>query len=298
MALTVQENYNDLIAEKELQPTISSELSGELIAYPDAIGQMRLLLAELNSKSKVAIWRLWCFVIAAKMTIQQRYFDQAKVEIQAIVDKGSTINNSWLVDVAYDFQYGDTLSSIVGIDGKKRLLYEVQDDSKKVVKAASISKTANGVSLLKVAAEAGGSLAVLPIDQLNALKEYIDILQPPGCNIIVSTADGDIMLMDAEIYYNPLMGTGAYFETAVSDAVKAAIKSLSFAGVLTRELVEDAIKSVSGVVYFDLKTLKARTSGGSYGSNISLKYYTVAGYVLPDSDPENFKVTAIAQIGA
>jgi len=298
MAKTVQENYNDLVEEKELQTTISAELGQELYTYPDAITRMRALLDELNSKSAVAIWRLWCFVIASKLTIQQRMFDQTKVEIQAIVEKGATINNAWLVDIAYDFQYGDTLSSIIGIDGKKRLLYQTKDDSKKVIKAASWSKTANGVTLLKVAGESSGELVVLPIDQLNAFKEYIDIMQPCGCNIIVSTSEGDVMLMDCDFYYNPLIGTAAYFENAVKEAVKAKMKALPFAGVLTREAIEDAISNVYGRVYFDLKTLKAKNSGGTYGSDISVKYYTVAGYILPDSDPENFKVTAIAQVGA
>ena len=60
----------------------------------------------LSSTSRVAIWYLWSWVIAAAMSVLGNFYDQHKLEVIAIILAGKAHTLNWYMMKAKAFQYG------------------------------------------------------------------------------------------------------------------------------------------------------------------------------------------------
>ena len=69
MARTISEIYDEIIAEKELSTTLNAGLLPVGTTYDD-------LISELSAKSKVAVWRLWAYIVAVQSWVNEKLFDE------------------------------------------------------------------------------------------------------------------------------------------------------------------------------------------------------------------------------
>ena len=166
--MTTEDIYNEIIAVKE---------SGD---YPE--------LDELNSTSRVSIWRLWVFIFAFFSKTLQELF----VSFQAYIEEFFAKNQHgtllwWLVQIEH-WQYGDALEFISGV-----WKYPVLDTGKQIV-AQSALEVLGSVLIFKVAKDDGsGNLTALSAIEQTELLAYINQVKFPGTLVsLVSLLADDI----------------------------------------------------------------------------------------------------------
>ncbi|MCF6184353.1 MAG: hypothetical protein L3J56_06950 [Bacteroidales bacterium] len=220
--MTTEEIYNEIIDEKE---------SGQ---YPE--------LDELNSTSKVAVWRLmiWIFSFFSK-TIHE-LFESFKKYIEEVFAKNQHGTLLWWIEQIKAFQYGDILEFIDGV-----FKYAVIDETKQIVKRVAL-ETLNFVLVFKVATEdSNGNLIPLDTAQKTALHSYINKVKFPGTYTQVISENADDLKINLRIYYNAEV-TEAELNTFIEEAVNEYIKNIVFNGNFSITELTDKLQTVKGVV--------------------------------------------------
>lgn len=272
MARTVSEIQNELISAVQADPTLSG----------------------LTSPSATAIWRLWTFVIASSLEVQEQLWDVFKAELEQIAREAVPGTADWLQNRVLEFQYDATNPQVVTIvDGKAT--YPTVDVSLRIITRAAIKEQSNGRTLVKVAKDdgAGGLIPITSIEE-NALISYLDAIGFVGIPIDTSSQFPDRLRFQGEVFYD-----GQYVESTVKTNVITAIndylKSISideFDGKVVREKIIDAIQAVAGVTGIDtlnVSLIGRPSSVPLTGSTITItrEYETAAGYIIEEDTPSN-----------
>lgn len=267
MAQTISEIQDEVIAEKDAQPA----------------------LAELNSPSKVSIWRLFTYVFSASAWTLQKRQDLHKAEVLAMIQNERVHYLTWYEELAKSFQYGHPL--IPDSDQYDNTgLSESDIEDARVIKYAAAQEVYNtdenlkGVRL-KLATIVDGDLAPVPDAQMAAFKAYINKVKDAGVKIYESTSAADSLKLEVTIYYDPLVldadgkrldGTN---DTPVQEAINNfLLTGLVFNGVFITALLTDAIQAVEGVVIPHIESVEARHGILPY-EPIPVKYQPDSGYL-------------------
>jgi len=78
MARELSDIYNEIITEKESMTTLRTQFS----PFPDTFNN---LLWTISSGSKVAIWRLWVWLVAYAIWMFEKVQDTFKSEVEALI---------------------------------------------------------------------------------------------------------------------------------------------------------------------------------------------------------------------
>lgn len=263
MARTIQEIYDAIIQEKEQQ----TELSGLLPSDESASN----LLSDLTSSSKVAIWRLWAWVIAVGIRAHELLFDDFVVEANAIADSAPAGTPRWYQAQLFIFQYGDAL---VYTDNKYQ--YSVLDESKQIIKRAAIEQRPDGVVVAKIAKEIDGNPLPLDGGELSAVESYMAKIKFAGTRLAVLSLNADVVNLDYTIYYDPIISL-AVIQANVQLAIDNFQNNLSFNGKINVTKFTDTLQTVEGVIdpVFDDAT---GTPNSGTSESFSLNYLPAAGY--------------------
>ncbi len=295
MARTIIEIYNEMIAEKETNANLST--------LQPAIDSGQTLLTDLTTASKVAIWRLIFFVVAVGIWSHEKIFDLHKAEIETRANEMIPGTLRWYRDQALKFQYGDAL---IWDDETLKFAYPTGSTGAKLIAQASAIEPAgaNNQVRIKVAKLVSNDLVPLLPGEETAFSNYINQIKFAGTNVSVTNINADLLKLNIEIVYNPLILTptgelisdpGIY---PVRDAINNFIKFLPFDGVFNRNKFIDAIQSASGVVDPIINSIEAKTGALPYNPILN-NYIAGAGYLkidplFPLTDPA--VVTYTAQI--
>jgi hypothetical protein len=282
MALTIAEYYQLIILEVKTQPTISSELKGELDAYPNAIDRMRTLFAQLTSNSKVAFWRLWAFVMAVICWIQATLWDKAKEEITVLANAAIKDTDQAFLREVKLFEYPGTAV----IDPvTKEIVFSPSNPDNQIIKTAAIITDSLGVSNILVAQDDGaGGLMKIPSVVLDAFRVYLAMIQPVGTNVQGDSRDADRLKISLNVWYDPLAGYSdpTAFETEVNNALVASLLLTDFKSRTQKQVIEDAVRAVPGYKNLDFTILQAKSDAAiSYSNFQNGEYTAVAGYLKP-----------------
>ena len=272
MARTATEIQNEIILAVQADPTLSG----------------------LTSPSSVAIWRLWAFVVASSMEVQEQLWDVFKADLEQIAREAVPGTADWLQNRVLEFQYDATNPQVISVVNGKAT-YPTIDASLRIITRAAIKEQSNGRTLVKVAKDdgAGGLIPLTTIEE-NALISYLDAIGFVGIPIDTSTQFPDRLRFQGEIFYN-----GQYVETTVKTNVIAAInaylKSISldeFDGKVVREQIIDAIQAVAGVTGIDtlnVSLIGRPSSVPLTGSVVTItrEYETAAGYIIEEDTAGN-----------
>ncbi len=234
--------------------------------------------------SRTSIRRIWTYVVAFCIWTLEKLFDTHVEEVKRIIETQKPHRLQWYQDMALKFQYGQSLVqesesyANIGLD-------EEQIEAQKIIKVASVTEL-GGVLRIKVAKQgSNGELTELDeTTELKAFEGYIEKVKDAGVKIICSSEPPDSLMLDLEIFYNPLVLTseGARIDGNNDEPVKQAVDSylanLPFNGEYANTRLVDALQKVEGVVLPVIKSAYAQ-----YGSHSFLvvdeRYIPDAGYL-------------------
>jgi hypothetical protein len=249
-------------------------------------------LNELNSTSKVAIWRLWVYIIAVAIWSLEKLFDQHRADIDKRLAELKPHTARWYRSKALAFQYGfDLLPNSDKFNNVGHT--EEQIEASKIVKYSAVIESKNeGRLIVKIATEQGEQLQPITDAQKQAFEAYLSEIKDAGVRLSVVNYQPDILHLQMKIVYDPLVldsnGQSILHATKpVEEAIKSYLKRLPFNGELVLAHLIDALQQAEGVKipHLVLAQSKNITSGGSYGAfeTIEISKIPTAGYFKIDN---------------
>jgi len=243
-------------------------------------------LAEANSTSTRAIWRLFSYVVAVAILLLEQIIDVFKAENETALSQAIPNTASWLTKKIFEFQYSATNPQIIQLNNLIPS-YNVVDTSLRIITRASVVTTVSNRVIIKVAKSEPP--VALASGELSSLQGYINALGVAGVQYNCISQDADRVYINADIFYN-----GQYSSTiqgTVINAIQLFLANLSFNGQLKISDLELAIRNTVGVNDILIKDIKVRDSfttfeNGTYliqnKTTISRLFPTIAGYIVEE----------------
>ena len=249
-------------------------------------------LNELNSTSKVAIWRLWVYIIAVAIWSLEKLFDQHRADIDKRLAELKPHTARWYRSKALAFQYGfDLLPDSDKFNNVGHT--EEAIEASKIVKYSAVIESKNeGRLIVKIAGEQGNTLQPITDAQKQAFEAYLQEIKDAGVRLSVVNYQPDVLHLQMKIIYDPLVldsnGQSILHATKpVEDTVKSYLKRLPFNGELVLAHLIDALQQAEGVKipHLVLAQSKNITIGGGYGAfeTIEISKIPTAGYFTIDN---------------
>ena len=249
-------------------------------------------LNELNSTSKVAIWRLWVYIIAVAIWSLEKLFDQHRADIDKRLSELKPHTARWYRSKALAFQYGfDLLPDSDKFNNTGHT--EEQIEASKIVKYSAVVESPNeGRLIVKIAGEQGEQLQPITDAQKQAFEAYLSEIKDAGVRLSVVNYQPDILHLQMKIVYDPLVldSNGQSITNAfnpIERTIKAYLKKLPFNGELVLAHLIDALQQAEGVKipHLVLAQSKNITSSGEYGAfeTIEISKIPTAGYFTIDN---------------
>jgi hypothetical protein len=248
----------------------------------------------LTSNSKVAIWRLWVYIVAACINIFEQLMDAYKIEIEAIADTAIPGTPQWVKDRTLRFQYDATVPQVLEVNSDLTLSYEIEDDTKKIVTRCSVTQGTSKAVSIKVAKATSitdNTPIALATAEYNSLVGYWNLIGFAGLTYNIINKASDKISITATIYYK-----GQYSSTIqqdVENAIKNYLAEIPFDGKVRISKIEDAIQAVAGVNDLKIDTIQARDNDTVFASGVKIydlatgvnyvTYQMVAGYAIPET---------------
>ena len=270
MARTIQEIQNLILQAKAQEPALN----------------------ELNSTSKVAIWRLWVYIIAVAIWSLEKLFDQHRADIDKRLAELKPHTARWYRSKALAFQYGfDLLPDSDKFNNVGHI--EEQIEASKIVKYSAVIESKNeGRLIVKIAGEQGELLQPITDAQKQAFEAYLQEIKDAGVRLSVVNYQPDVLHLQMKIIYDPLVldsnGQSIIHATKpVEETIKSYLKRLPFNGELVLAHLIDALQQAEGVKipHLVLAQSKNITSSGEYGAfeTIEISKIPTAGYFTIDN---------------
>ena len=270
MARTIQEIQNLILQAKTQEPALN----------------------ELNSTSKVAIWRLWVYIIAVAIWSLEKLFDQHRADIDKRLAELKPHTARWYRSKALAFQYGfDLLTDSDKFNNQGHT--EEAIEASKIVKYSAVIESKNeGRLIVKIAGEQGDTLQPITDAQKQAFEAYLQEIKDAGVRLSVVNYQPDVLHLQMKIIYDPLVldsnGQSIIHATKpVEETIKSYLKRLPFNGELVLAHLIDALQQAEGVKipHLVLAQSKNITSSGEYGAfeTIEISKIPTAGYFTIDN---------------
>lgn len=270
MARSIQEIQNIILQAKAQEPVLES----------------------LNSTSKVAIWRLWVYIIAVAIWSLEKLFDQHRADIDKRLAELKPHTARWYRSKALAFQYGfDLLPDSDKFNNQGHT--EEAIEASKIVKYSAVIESKNeGRLIVKIAGEQDEQLQPITEPQKQAFEAYLQEIKDAGVRLSVVNYQPDILHLQMKIVYDPLVldsnGQSIIHATKpVEKAIKDYLKHLPFNGELVLAHLIDALQQAEGVKipHLVLAQSKNITSSGDYGAfeTIEISKIPTAGYFTIDN---------------
>ncbi|MFC0344060.1 nucleotidyltransferase [Epilithonimonas hispanica] len=267
MARSVDVIYADLLAKKEADENLNA----------------------LSSTSKVAIWRLWLWIFAYGSFILETIFDTHKAEVSEALTQLKPHTLRWYRNKVLQFQFCfDLIEDSDVFDNGSATDEEIE--ASKIIKYSAVTEsTTESRLIVKIATEdANGVLAPIPDEVYPSFSAYMEEIKDAGVKITVINYLPDILRLQMQIYYDPLLLTadGVYIRTGrkpVEDALNEFMKELPFNGELILASLVDKLQVTEGVKIPHLVNAQSKWIGAggiSYGNfeNIAVKKIPTSGY--------------------
>jgi len=249
-------------------------------------------LNELNSTSKVAIWRLWVYIIAVAIWSLEKLFDQHRADIDKRLAELKPHTARWYRSKALAFQYGfDLLPDSDKFNNTGHT--EEQIEASKIVKYSAVVESPNeGRLIVKIAGEQGEQLQPITDAQKQAFAAYLQEIKDAGVRLSVVNYQPDILHLQMKIVYDPLVldsnGQSIIHATKpVEEAIKSYLKRLPFNGELVLAHLIDELQQAEGVRIPHLVLAQSKHIGtnGNYGAfeAIEISKIPTAGYFTIDN---------------
>jgi len=236
--------------------------------------------------SKVNLKRLFYWVIAYCLFLQEAIFAQHKLDTDSNLKELKPHSTKWYENKALAFQLGFNLlddSDEYDNTGKS----DAEITASKIVAYSSVTKQDNQYGRrflrMKLAGLSGGDLTPLTTGNVNAIKNYFNKVGDAGVKLVIESLPADSFKSTLTIYYNPLLLNAAgerldgSDNTPVQTAIDVFLKSQTFNGVIQFQKYIDAVQAVEGVETLDYQASEQLVKYGS------LPYQTFGASYVPDA---------------
>lgn len=277
MATSIKDIYNKIIIAKDQMALTDDTLEGLGHANDDATK----LVADLNSTSKVAIWRLWAYITAVVIFFHEKLWDLFKAEVE---DKLKAIPGTdiWLARECKKFQYHDTEPQNLVFQEDGSYAYDEVVADNQIIKRVAVSSEF-GATVVKVATQLteGGVLQKLSGDQLNSFEGFLRLIQYAGSSVSVASEDSDKMRVHLEIYHNALTPLPE-LKTRVEEAITNYLSNLQFDGAFKVIKLIDGIQALDSITDVSVTKIEAKSTQASGFTDVSRVYHPASGYIEID----------------
>ena len=283
MGRALEEIQKSILLKKES----TSSLDGLEVLTTDE----RQTLNNLNSSSKVAIWRLWVYIYSFAIYLHEQIFDAHKVEIEDLIARNKIHTSRWYRGKALLFQFGYNLafeSDLYDNTG----LDEADILASKIIKQSSVEEIGGRLRIKVAKDEPVGTLAPLEEDEIFAFRQYMELVKDAGTRLTILSREPDSFRVNIDLYYNPLIldlngsrldGNG---DAPVLDGIKEFLYNLEFNGEYITTRLVDYLQTIQGVEFPVVKEAAAKYGSFAY-TIIDETYIADAGYMVLDEDNTN-----------
>ena len=252
-------------------------------------------LSGLTSTSKVAIWRLWVFIMAFAIWTFESLLDVFEEQINALIALNKIHTPQWYRERVLEFQFGFEYNTLLGQyvnDG----LETAEILASQIINSASVEELAGRLKIKIAKRDSSQLLAPLEAEELAAFAVYIQKVKDAGTRLQIISRPPDDLRLQLEICFDPLVlnAQGERLDGTNDDPVGEAIDNylydLEFNGEFVIDELERTLKSVQGVKIAETEFASAR-----FGTNEFLEvdktYISDAGYMVLDKDNSSIKYT-------
>ncbi len=244
-------------------------------------------LADLNSTSKTAVWRLWIYITAFAIWSLEKIFDKHLKEVNHNLSELKPHTARWYRNKALAFQDKfDLLPDSDKFDNEN--FTDEQIENSKIVKYSAVVESEDESRLIiKIATENNNELQPITSEQKARFKFYIQRIKDAGVRTTVINYQPDILKLHLKIFINPLVldenGVDIYGKKPVEIALKNYLKKLPFNGELILAHLIDELQRVKGVKIPHLVLAESKwidASVDDYGDfqPIEIKQIPISGY--------------------
>lgn len=260
MARETQLIYDEIIASKEAEPG----------------------LAELNSTSQTAVWRLWAWITAICIHTFEIIMDAFRTEVELKIAQAKPLTVAWYQQQALNYQSGQLVTIVNGVAQYDNTgLTDEAIAASKIVTRAAVVEGGQAQITVKVAKGAGGNITPLTSSELVSFGAYMDKIQGAGDHLTCISLNGDKLTVSGTVYYDGIVSENE-MQSRIEAAVNGYLKSIPFNGEFYTKACDDAIQGARGVRDFTLG-YTAQTAGVSPVTTVvARRYATLSGWMAFD----------------
>lgn len=272
--------YNIIIAEKESMSSLTGLLpSGTL-------NPVQTLLADLQSTSKVAIWRLIAWIVAFACALNEDI-------VADMIAQKAPPTLLWRDNFIETFQYGDPLVPFNGT-----FIYDPVIPANRIIKFHKTTQNSNGEVVIKVGKDNGSGFPdKLTAPELAAFTAWVIGTGTEGTTYTIISDDADIFKIGYTIFYNPqvLNADGSLISDPtifpVNDVINQYLQYNSvndFAGLFKSEILDTLVNAATGVSLANPTLKQAKYGLFSYVDILGAAPFTYlpnSGYGIISTSP-------------
>lgn len=240
------------------------------------VTQIQTEIPELNSSSKVAIFRQLAYVVAVATWSLEQLFEVFKTEQSQLASEQQVHTLDWYRQRALEYQEGKELVLVDGVFG-----YAPTDDEeqRKIIKQVAVVEAPRQL-IIKIKGE-----DATPLDAvvLGRFETYMNLIKDAGNFLNIVNRPPDELKIKLDVYVDSLLINGAGFSTdtgnpVVEDAIHQFVNDLDFDGVFVFTDLLDALQEVPGIVNPIWRGGESRFGTQSFTA-FGDYYYSDAGHV-------------------
>jgi hypothetical protein len=254
-------------------------------------------LSDLDSNSKVAIWNLWIYIVAAAINILEQLQDVYQAGIELIASKAIAGTPKWVQAMTFKWQYDDsgTNPQVLTLNDGLEASYPSIVPAYQIATRCSVSTGVSNLVSIKVAKDTSTTDSTpieLTTTEEGSLTGYWAITGFAGVTYTIVNKPSDKIGITGTVYYQ-----GQYSSTIQTDvelALNDYLANIDFAGQVRVSKIEDAIQEVNGVIDYKVDQIICRDDATTPPTNgvkifdlatsINLRIYSpIAGYIIQEN---------------
>ena len=241
-------------------------------------------LQDLNSTSKVAIYRLITFIVAFAIWTLEKLFDIHTTQIDAALNEQKAGRPNDYKNAALNFQYGfPLLPNSIDFDNTGYTTEEIE--ASKIIKYCSVKESSQSARLIiKTAGEVDGELQELTSEQESAFSAYMeDWFKWAGVKLSIVNFPADELKITMQVFRNPLVldANGQSIldgDKPVELRINQYLKELDFNGELVINDLIERLRELPGVDNVEIMNLNSKAYNETDFTGIAVSKIPEAGY--------------------
>lgn len=193
----------------EIQQTIlDAKASSIELSALEVLTTSEQTVSGANSTSKVAVWRLWVWIVAFAQFVMEKYWETFKAEMESRIASSRIHTPKWYRQKALDFMLGKDLVPDKDYYDTTGMSVQEIANAKIVSNAATVRVLQNGYGTLriKVVGTLNNQYAQIDGNSLASLNSYFNNnIADAGTLVTVTSGPPDLLKLELDIYYNPLI---------------------------------------------------------------------------------------------